>query len=289
MSRGIDHLVLPVHDLDGAKSGYERFGFTTTPKARHPFGTENVLVQLQGNFLELLGIGQPEIIKPPEPGALCFAHFNQTFLDKRQGMSMLVFESRDARADRAEFAAKGLTGYAPFDFSRQATLPGGEQVTVAFSLAFVTDPRMPDAAFFCCQQHAPQYFWKPAYQSHRNAAVVCSEVVMVAEEPPAFAGFFERLQGKGHVHARDGHLEVATSRGRITLVPPRSFAERFPGQPPTAPDKGAVFAAYRILTRNLETTEGLLRDNGVAYRSLADRLQIGPDEALGMVIEFAAE
>jgi catechol 2,3-dioxygenase-like lactoylglutathione lyase family enzyme len=125
MSRGIDHLVLPVHDLDGAKSAYERFGFTTTHKARHPFGTENVLVQLQGNFLELLGIAQPEKINPPEPGAFSFAHFNQSFLEKRQGMSMLVFESGDARADQAEFAAKGLTGYAPFDFSRQATLDGG--------------------------------------------------------------------------------------------------------------------------------------------------------------------
>lgn len=288
MSRGIDHLVLPVHDLDGAKSAYERFGFTTTPKARHPFGTENVLVQLQGNFLELLGIAQPEKINPPEPGSFSFAHFNQSFLEKRQGMSMLVFESGDARADQAEFAAKGLTGYAPFDFSRQATLPGGEQVTVAFSLAFVTDPRMPDAAFFCCQQHAPQYFWKPAYQSHRNAAVVCAEVVMVAEEPRGFAGFFESLQGRGHVDARHGRLEVATPRGQITLVRPEAFAERFPGQSPVAPGKGAVFAAYRVSTRDLQATESVLRDNAVAYRSLGDRLQIGPDETLGLAIEFSA-
>lgn len=288
MSRGIDHLVLPVRDLEDAKSAYERFGFTTTPKARHPFGTENVLVQLQGNFLELLGIAQPENINPPEPGAFSFAHFNQSFLDERQGMSMLVFESSDARADQAEFAAKGLTGYAPFDFSRQATLPGGEQVTVAFSLAFVTDPRMPDAAFFCCQQHAPQYFWKPAYQSHRNAAVVCSEVVMVAEEPTGFADFFESLQGRRQVDARHGQLEVATSRGGITLVTPRAFAERFPGQPPIAPGEGAVFAAYRISTRNLEATESVLRANAVAYRSVGDRLQIGPDEALGIAIEFSA-
>lgn len=288
MTRGIDHLVLPVHDLDGAKSAYERFGFTTTPKARHPFGTENVLVQLQGNFLELLAIAQPEKINPPEPGAFSFAHFNQDFLGDRQGMSMLVFESSDARADQAEFAAKGLKGYAPFDFSRQATLPDGEQVTVAFSLAFVTDPRMPEAAFFCCQQHAPQYFWKPDYQNHRNGAVVCSEVVMVAEEPRAFADFFVGLQGGSNVGTRDGQLEVTTPRGRITLVTPQTFAERFPGQAVARPLKGAVFAAYRVSTRDLRAAEDVLRENGVAYQQVGGRLQIGPEEALGMVIEFAA-
>ena len=56
MNRGIDHLVLDVRDLDSARETYSRFGFTTTPRAIHPFGTGNSLVQLQNNFLELLTV-----------------------------------------------------------------------------------------------------------------------------------------------------------------------------------------------------------------------------------------
>jgi D-serine deaminase-like pyridoxal phosphate-dependent protein len=57
----------------------------------------------------------------------------------------------------------------------------GSQVTVAFSLAFAADPRMPQAAFFCCQQHAPQYFWRTAYQSHANGADKLLEVIIEKE------------------------------------------------------------------------------------------------------------
>ena len=56
MARGIDHLVLPVHDLAQAMARYVALGFTVTPRAVHPFGTANALIQLQGCFLELLEV-----------------------------------------------------------------------------------------------------------------------------------------------------------------------------------------------------------------------------------------
>ena len=58
---------------------------------------------------------------------------------------MLVFESSDAEADREEFLARGLPPWDKFYFERKAKLPDGSQVPVAFSLAFATDPRMPEA------------------------------------------------------------------------------------------------------------------------------------------------
>ena len=56
MPRGIDHLVIAVRDLDAARATYQRLGFTLTPEARHPFGTKNALVQLNGAFLELVAM-----------------------------------------------------------------------------------------------------------------------------------------------------------------------------------------------------------------------------------------
>ena len=70
VERPIDHLVLCVRDLDAARRVYEQLGFTLTPKALHPFGTENSLVQLHGNFLELLAVADRSRIKPAMPRAL---------------------------------------------------------------------------------------------------------------------------------------------------------------------------------------------------------------------------
>ena len=80
---------------------------------------------------------------------------------------MLVLDSLDAAADLAEFKAAELGTHEPFGFSRSARLPDGEEVTVSFSLTFVTHPDMPQAAFFTCQQHAPEHFWKADY-CHQN-------------------------------------------------------------------------------------------------------------------------
>ena len=53
---GLDHLVLCVRDLEAARAAYTHFGFTVTPRAVHPFGTGNSLVQLEGTYLELLTV-----------------------------------------------------------------------------------------------------------------------------------------------------------------------------------------------------------------------------------------
>ncbi len=190
LKRGIDHLVLCVNDLEQSAAFYRQLGFTTTPRARHPWGTDNCLVQLTGSFIELLTVSRPSLISAAGPKTFSFGAFNQKFLAHREGMSMLVLESRDAEADREEFMTRGLPPYDKFYFERKAKLPDGSQVPVAFSLAFATDPRMPQAAFFCCQQHAPQYFWKAEYQSHVNGADKILEVIMVAAAPETFSEFF---------------------------------------------------------------------------------------------------
>jgi hypothetical protein len=286
VERPIDHLVLCVRDLDAARGVYERLGFTLTPKALHPFGTANSLVQLQGNFLELLAVADRNLIKPAGASAFAFAAFNERFLAAREGMSMLVFASNDAKRDQREFAAAGLNTYAPFDFSRQAVLPDGSVVTVGFSLAFVTETRMPDAAFFVCQQHAPQYFWKPEYQTHRNGALAVEEVVMVASEPAAFATFFAKLQPGGAIDRSGTGLTVATARGAVIVLDPAAFAVRFPASGPAVPGM-PHFAAYRLGVRDLAATEALLRANGVAVHRQGTAIQLGPAETFGVILEFA--
>ena len=58
MTRRIDHLVVAVRDLDEAGSFYRRLGFQVGARNRHPWGTENRLVQFSDSFIELITVGE---------------------------------------------------------------------------------------------------------------------------------------------------------------------------------------------------------------------------------------
>ena len=286
MKRGIDHLVLCVADLDRAIALYRDLGFTTTPRAEHPWGTDNSLVQLQGCFLELLTVARPELIEPASERFFSFGAFSRNFLERREGMSMLVFESSDARADREEFAVRGLHPWDLFDFERQAKLPDGSSVRVAFSLAFATDPRIPEVAFFCCQQHAPQYFWKPEYQSHANGAETIEKVVMVAAEPVTLAEFFSRIQEPESVAIGSDGLTVATPRGRLLVLTPAAAHRCLDRTEQSFSADSPSFVGFSVRVPALERVAEILDSNGVPFTFTEGAIRIRPEEAFGIAIEF---
>jgi len=286
-ARGIDHVVQCVRDLDLARSFYERLGFTLTPPAQHPFGTGNSLVQMKGSFLELLTVMAPQDIAPHAPNRFSFGAFNKDFLARREGFSMLVFEGKDAPLDARGFAQRGLQTYAPFDFQREAELPDGSSVTVGFSLAFVTDPRMPEVAFFTCQQHAPEHFWKPDYQRHINGAQDIAEVVMVADAPKTLQGLFAGIQGPDAVKMVDGNLHVSGPLGRVVVLTPDALAARYPDIALPGDPAHPHFVGYRIVVENLDRAAAILRDREVGFQSGSDRIWLDPAECFNCLVEFS--
>ncbi|MBI3710405.1 MAG: hypothetical protein HY246_22390, partial [Proteobacteria bacterium] len=137
-------------------------------------------------------------------------------------------------------------------------------------------------------QHAPQYFWKPEYQQHPNGAVAVVEAMMVADDPPALAGFFAGLQGQTAAATRDGRLEVTTARGRVTMLGPDAAAERFPGLPLKDAPASPHFVGYRVAVRDLEALRMRFDASDVRYRPMAGAVQIAPDVGYGSFIEFSA-
>lgn len=286
-NRGIDHLVLAVDSLKDAAKTYEDLGFTVTPRAQHPWGTANRLVQLQGSFLEVLEIAEPAKIVPPAPGTFSFGAYLKDYAAKREGLAMLVFESNDARADRDLFAERGLPDLAPFDFERQATLPDGSSVRVAFSLAFAPPPETPEAVFFTCQQHAPEYFWKPEYQTHPNTAQGVDEVAMIAEEPARLRSTLERLQTPDAVSETDEGLTCETARGRVRVLTPAAHIDWYgEGAASTAPAT-PHFSAARIVVSDLGRTQSILKQAGVETHWARAGLIVPSLSVHGCVLAFA--
>jgi hypothetical protein len=200
--RAFDHVVLAVGDLAHTAAIYENLGFTLTPRAAHEdrMGTSNHLAQFEErNFIELLEVDRPETLVPhdfaAEPPFFSFGEHNRRAVAQRDGLSMLVFASGDARADIGRFKAAGLPTFRAFNFERLGRLPDGSQVTLAFSLGFVQSPEMPEVAFFVCENKAQDAFWKPEYQSHANGATGIAAVYLVSPAPERDAAFVGTMFG----------------------------------------------------------------------------------------------
>jgi catechol 2,3-dioxygenase-like lactoylglutathione lyase family enzyme len=287
MDRGIDHLVLAVRDLDRAAALYERLGFTLTPRALHPWGTANRLVQFQGgNFLELLAVAEPDKIGDAAAGDFAFGAYNRDFLARREGFSMLVVDSADAAAEARRYAARGLPARPPFHFGRDARLPDGSTARVAFTLAFATDPALPEAPAFACQQHAPDLFWKPDYQRHANGATAVTEVVLRATDLAAPMAFMARVLDDEPMRQGTGHATFETARGRVTLRLPASFARAYPGIADPAWPEAAHYALFRVGGVDAAAQARRLAAAGIPCAAIGDDAVVPAGAAFGVAIAF---
>jgi hypothetical protein len=58
---GLDHVIIGVRDLERARLGWTRLGFTLTPRGRHlGQGTANYCIMFGRDYLELHGVVQPD-------------------------------------------------------------------------------------------------------------------------------------------------------------------------------------------------------------------------------------
>lgn len=285
--RPIDHLVLAARDLESARAAYGRLGFTLAPVARHPFGTANSVVQFEGNYLEILTVADPAAVPEPTAERYSFAAFTRDFLAKREGLSMVALHSRDAGADRAEFAALGLPVYEPASFERMARGPDGVDRKLAFSLAFTSDARIREAGFFTCQHHFPENFWRREYQHHPNGAVRIDAAVMVARDPADFHEFLTFFTGQHDIRSTSLGVGFDLGTSRIDVMS-RVAVRAFFGVD-VAPDPRPRFVAARIAVRSLRDTADLLGRNSVAFAEAHGALVVPPSEASGAAIAFVSD
>jgi catechol 2,3-dioxygenase-like lactoylglutathione lyase family enzyme len=284
MARGLDHVVHAVRDLDAAADLYRRLGFTVGARNRHPWGTHNHIVQLDGFFIELLTVAEPGKFGGDGFSTL-FARFNQSFLTRQQGLSLLILQSEDAGSDAAAFKSAGIAASDKLSFEREARRPDGRPVKVGFSLAFARDADALDAGFAVCQQHYPENFWNPAFQQHPNGVTAVTGVVLVAENPADHHIFLSAFSGMRDLHATSGAVSAQTPRGVITVMDPAAFRTHFGVAPPDIA-RGLRLAAIEFAVREPAALQAALRAGDVAFSSQLSRIVIEPGFARGATLVF---
>ncbi len=282
MPRAVDHLVIAAYDLPEQEARYRRLGFQVGARNRHPWGTENHIVQLGGAFLELIGLGDEFAAPHPQEAVYPFAGFLAGYLGKREGLAMLAMRSADAEADRRSFDAAGIGGFARFEFGRKGRRPDGREVEVAFSLAFAASPALPETGFFTCQQHFPENFWSRAAQVHPNGALGVAGLTLVCDEPakatPFLAAFLDAPP-----RAVSHGVEFAVDGTTVECLTPAGFEARY-----DAPPAGPGLAAARIAVADPSACVQLLAKNGVPARAHGGMTIVGAAANMGLLLAFAA-
>jgi hypothetical protein len=285
IARGLDHIVHAVHDLDAAGARYAQLGFTVGARNRHPWGTHNRIVQCPGVFIELLTVGEPELIQPGGPRTFSFGAFTRDFLADREGLSMLVLEGKGAAADAEAFRAAGIGNFEVFDFAREAKRPDGATVKVAFSLAFAADNKAPDTGYFTCQQHYPENFWNPAFQAHPNSVTTIAGVVLVAENPADHHVFLKAFSGISDLKSTSSGITIETPRGEIQVMDPSAYKAHFAVAPPDV-SRGARLAALRFAVGDMAALQSSLEKGGVAAVDHMGKRVVPPQNAFGATLAF---
>lgn len=286
MTRRIDHLVIAVRDLDEAARFYQRLGFQVGSRNRHPWGTENRVIQLPGTFLELITVGEGADIAPLKPGSFSFGSFVQDYLQHREGLAMLVLDSRDAKADAALFAEKGIGSFAPFHFERSGRRPDGSETKVAFTLAFASEPSAPRAGFFVCQHHFPENFWNPDFQRHDNKALSLSIVAMTAPEPERCKVFLSAFTGSTPSSPALHDLSFRLADAHLDVMTPDDAAELYASV--EAELDQPSFVAFGVRVEDIHAQAKWLDAADIPYEHVGSRLVVPSSAAFGVAIAFEA-
>ncbi|WP_206680665.1 VOC family protein [Neoaquamicrobium sediminum] len=133
----IDHLVLAVRDLDAAADFYRRLGFQVGQRNRHPWGTENLLIQFEMSFLELITVGDdPDAIPRTAWSISVSAPSFGTISTSGKVAPCSCSIARTPRPTPLRSRQRASAGSIPFFFERKGRRPDGSDIGVAFTLAF---------------------------------------------------------------------------------------------------------------------------------------------------------
>jgi catechol 2,3-dioxygenase-like lactoylglutathione lyase family enzyme len=273
---GIDHVIISVRDLERARMGWTRLGFTLTPRGRHlGQGTANYCIMFARDYLELLGFVQRDD----------YAHRLEAFLARREGAMSVAFRPAGSAGDAAAaLRALGLHPSEPRALGRQLELPEGT-VVPRFSLLTLPQEETPALDCFLCEQLTPELVRRPEWLSHPNGVTGLRSIHILVPETAPLLPAYDRLFGMHEVTTTDAVASVRAGPYRLLFSTPDDFATMHPGIDidPDFPLPG--IAALELAISDRDATADYLTQWQVAYDEMPDgSLAISAQEANGTVL-----
>ena len=276
---GIDHLLVGVRDLEAAREGYRRLGFTCTPRGSHiGWGTANYCIMFPDDYVELIGV----VDRTKETNGL------DSFLERREGLKGIALASDDDDGGHAALHAAGIAAAPPRDLARNLELPEGT-VQPRFKLVHLPPDATPQLTAFICRHLTPEMVRRPAWLAHPNGATGLRAITVVVEDPPALARAYAGLLGAGAITPTDEMLTVRVGRAALLFVRPGDLADLYPELDLDDAPAPPYIAGMTVVVADVAEAARVIGANGVAVAANpGSALVVPPDEACGVIVEFTS-
>jgi hypothetical protein len=275
---GIDHVIVAVRDLERARAGWIRLGFTPTPRGRHVGqGTANYCLMFGRDYLELLGFAEPDQQSERLKG----------FLARREGPMRVAFAPAGSVEETAgAMVSLGLHPGEPRALGRQLELPEGA-VIPRFSVLSLPEDETPGLDCFVCGHLTPELIRRPDWLAHPNGVLGIRALYLVVDDTAAPLPAYDRLFGLHEVTTTDALASVRVGAHRILFSTADDFETMHPGVDPDPDFAAPGIAAIELATTDVARTADCLRHREVGFISLPDgRLAVPAHEANGAILFF---
>jgi len=277
--RNLDHIVLPVPDLDVSRARFTQLGFSVAPDGKHKFGTENACVLFKnGSFIEPVTIGQRETVEAAIRKGNNFLRRDAAFRFRNgeNGFWGLVFSSDDSKEDRKVFRRAGYQTGKLIQVRRK-----GLHARVAFAI----DERAPDFSVFVCQYINRSSTSNPDLMNHANGANAISRVVLHEHLPEDFQYYLQKTSGQREVRSHSFGMEMKLPNSSISILN-ADGVKAYYGIEDISRRRGLRAMAFDVSVDDLSMTEKLLDKNGIATTKIGRRLIVQPANGQGSIIAF---
>lgn len=286
--RPLDHVVLPVEDLEITRARHEALGFTVAADALHPFGTENACVFFtDGTYLEPLAVASREDCEAAALKGNVFVARDQAYRFRAgdNGFSAVVVSSQDAAADHNRFRRLGMSAGDMLEFSRPMQMPDGSAQTASFKLAFASDLRAPDLFAFAVERINVPAADRSALTAHSNGVTGISELYLSEPNPTDFQYFIQELCDNREVDANSFGMTIELDGSAVTVLN-RAGLQAFLGVLDERRERGLIGRALAFKVKDLVRMTELLNANGVMAREVGSRVLVDPAPGQGAIYCF---
>jgi len=274
--QGIDHVVLVVRELDGARDTFARMGFTVTPRGDHTLGSKNHCVMFGHDYIELL----MSPVENPHPSRQYYTEFARA----GDGLAGIALKSADAKGAYTELLWAGFQPGDTLEFSRPVALPEGTR-QARFRVVQPRAGSTPGGRVFVCEHLTRDLVWRPEYQRHANGATGLAAIAIVCNDVAKTAQTYERLFDSRAKPIAEGLL-VETADTPIAFVTAQSLAKRLPDLWISA-RPAPLFAALFVRVADRDAAERALKAGGLEPARMPDgSVALGADAAHGVALVF---